>query len=177
VRIVLVAGLLLYGGLLSAQAAEEPDYERFTREVVGSLERGDASAMALLVHFPLRVNLPDQTTILIDDGVSLKRRFDQVFPLAFRRFVIETEKAGTGENGWVGVGYMLDHGAFWAQSYPENRGPPGLRIETVNAFSGIETGREAPREVLFACETSKDRIVIDGSGGGRGWGAAISELE
>jgi len=166
VRIILVAGLLLYSALLSAQDAEENDYERFTHEVVGSLERKDASAMALLVHFPLRVNLPDETTILIVDELSLKRRFDQVFPSAFRRFVIDTEKAGTGENGWAGGGYMMDHGALWAQNYPENKGPSGLRIETVNAISGVETGAQRPREILFACETSKHRILIDGSEGG-----------
>jgi hypothetical protein len=158
VRIAFVAGLLSYSALLSAQ---ENDYERFTQEVVVSLERKDASAMALLVHFPLQVNLPDETTILIADELSLKRRFDQIFPPAFRRFVVETEKAGTGESGWAGGGYMLDHGALWAQNYPENEGPPGLRIQTVNAFSGTKTKDHAPRETLFACETPKERILID----------------
>ena len=159
-RIAFFAALSFYGALLSAQDAD--DYERFTREVVDSLQRKDASAMALLVHFPVQVNLPDATTILIANELSLKRRFDQVFPPAFRQFVVETEKAGTGENGWAGGGYMLDHGALWAQNYPEKEGPPGLRIETVNAFLGTQTKDQAPRETLFACETSRHRLLIDG---------------
>ena len=145
-------------------AADNDDgRERFTREVIAALERKDAVAMALLVRFPLKVNLPDSTTILIADEYTLKQRFDQVFPPAFRKYVLDTEKAGSGENGWAGSGYMLEHGAIWAQNYREDEGPPGMRIETVNAGMGVPEQSRA--ETLFACETSRHRIVIDGKRG------------
>src|SRR5690242_10210636 len=117
VHVIRRFGVALALACSAASAADNDDgRERFTREVIAALERKDAVAMALLVRFPLKVNLPDSTTILIADEYTLKQRFDQVFPPAFRKYVLDTEKAGSGENGWAGSGYMLEHGAIWAQN-------------------------------------------------------------
>jgi len=144
---------------LSANDADnwQPDIERFQREVVDTLERADAVTMSLLVNFPLRVNLPDGTAILIANETTLQARFDQVFPKAFRAYVVATSKAGTGEDGWAGNGYMIAHGALWAQRFGGDIGAR-FRIETVNAQMPGNTKRG---QTLLTCETARHRIVVD----------------
>lgn len=161
VCVALACGLLLTHTAASADQTTEDDITRFRRELTVTLRQGDSVALALLVHFPLRVNLADGTSLLIDDELSLQRRYDELFPPAFRERLLAIESDGAG---WSGPGYRIAGGALWAQNYAPDQGPPGFRIEIVNLAAAEETGRTDPRPTLFACETGAQRLLIDEAG-------------
>lgn len=157
--LAIAGGLLFPTAVARSSPAAEDDAARFRSELTGALRRGDSVALALLVHFPLRVNLADGTSLLIDDELSLQRRFEELFPPAFRQRVLAIEP-GHGD-GWSGPGYRIAAGALWAQNYAPEQGPPGLRIEVVNLPAITATDQRGSRPTLFACETATRRLVID----------------
>lgn len=140
-----------------------PDLDRLHRELRSALARGDAIAMSLLVNFPLRVNFDDGSTILIADERTLRIRFEEVFPKAFRSAVLERDKTELDADGSIGGDYMIADGSVWMKRFGGEIGSR-WRVDAVNV-SMPHHASASKRAVLYACETAKHRIVIDETDG------------
>ena len=64
--------------ILAAAGSPPPaDFRTFHAELRAALERGDPTALAPLVSFPVRVNRPDGSATSIDNLRGLQRELDQ----------------------------------------------------------------------------------------------------
>lgn len=134
----------------------------FDRELRAALSTQDAASLALLVDFPLRVNPPDRATISLDNQAALQVRFQEVFSPAVRKAVLNQK---TEEVFCKYTGIMYGRGELWIQAIGQGNVEHSA-VKTVNLpSSGKKAWSEswslkAPR-VEFACNTERDRLIID----------------
>jgi len=136
---------------------ETPEFERFNREFISAIQRKDASALAFLIKFPLRVNT-SRGTIDIEDAESLAGHFDQVFTSRTREDILST---GTNSICRYDEGISYGRGAAWISNSdtvePKN-GRPMIALYVVNVMD--DPPAPLPR-LVYTCRTEKHRITID----------------
>ena len=129
--------------------------DEFNLRLKDALKRHDATAMALLVKFPLRVNFSDFSTILVDNPAALTVRFDEIFPKWWLDRVL---KSGTSDDWLFSRGKLgIEHGLAWA-SFGGGEEHQRLRIDVVNV---LPEGSETLTKLHFVCETATRNIVIE----------------
>lgn len=126
-------------------------FAKFDLEFRSALQQQDAAALALLIHFPLRVNT-SKGTIMIPDAASLAARFQEIFTPAVRREVLATtaddyicryDKGVAYQSGRVWVSEAKYGFAVWSVNVPD----PEQKVKT-------------PR-LTYTCQTDTHRITIE----------------
>lgn len=138
---------------------DKSDFLRFDRELRYALDKGDVSALALLVQFPLRVNYPDGSHVGLSDAATLQKQFDRVFPRELRDVVKKQSLDDIICKYSDGIGY--DSGGVWVDL--AGSGKKQLRVIAVNV-PGVANAESKPGEIDLACSTKQFRIVIDSTG-------------
>ena len=119
VVLVLLAGTPAFTGdsalgrscdLTIVGATDKQAFLRFDKELHTALSQQDVAATALLVRFPLRINYPDGSTILISNVKALQTRFTEAFPPTVRSAVI---KQKADEVFCRDEGIMYGRGELW----------------------------------------------------------------
>jgi hypothetical protein len=144
------------------EAWSKPDFEGFYREVRGALARHDATAMALLVDYPLHLHFPDGSSLSIDNARGLEQHFDEAFPAEVRRAVARATAADTVRNG---TDAGIANGTVWAGVVGSDQAAR-YRITEVNL--GSEQAAAPAAGLLAVCETSVHRVVVDSAAGSGG---------
>jgi hypothetical protein len=132
------------------------EFLRFDRELRAALDKRDAAALSLLVQFPLRVSLGDDSAITLQDAPTLQKMFDRVFTPKLRAGV----KAQTLDDLICkpsdGIGYF--NGSLWAGL--AGAGGKQFRLIVVNSPDASLAPKKAG-DVEVACVTKQFRIVVD----------------
>ena len=136
----------------SQGAGETKTFLAFDQELRGALSKQDAGMMALLVKFPLRIN-DEGGRYYLDDPASLQARFQEVFPSAIRRVVLD-QRPETVFCNYAGI--MYGNGALWVTRVDDR-----YAIETVNLAETGHIGKGPGYRVEFACQTDKLRVIVD----------------
>ena len=126
-------------------------FTTFDRELRQAAAEGDASKMALLVEYPLRVNGPGGA-YYIRDASSLYGHFKQIFTPNILKAV---QKQRLSDIDCESDGIDYGDGDLWV-----DRRETGYAIQVVNIATTIND-RAVPGQVEFACRTEKDRVVLD----------------
>lgn len=143
----------------------------FDQELRNALSKQDAGMIALLVKFPLRIN-GRRGSYDLSTPPSLQARFQEVFPSAIRRVVLDQRPEKLLCND---MGIMYGNGVIWVTRVDRRYG-----IATVNLPGGDST-KTSEYGVEFACQTDKYRVVVDKIKGGtlryRAWNHSRSLIE
>lgn len=137
------------------------DFLRFDSAFSTALEQQDASALALLVHFPLRLNHADGSRVSLDNAAALQSHFAQAFGPAVRAAVAKQKPEALFCNA---DGVMYGDGEVWVNLTDTGKGQQ-FRVTTVNVPGGAPArapAQAAEAKSLLACSTDKFHIVIDG---------------
>ena len=138
---------------LASQGVQETGtFLAFDQELRGALSKQDTGIIALLVKFPLHIN-DDRGRYSVDDAASLQARFENVFPTSVRRTVLDQNPKTLFCND---EGVMYGRGTVWIR-----RTDLGYRIVTINLPVTGRPDQKPIYRVRFACQTEKDRIVVD----------------
>jgi hypothetical protein len=167
-RYPLFAALLFLLGAqhLYAQTPDEwqydyhDEYAAVRARLVDALKREDSLAMALLVEFPLRVNLENgkaSASITVEDATTLRSRFDEIFPGWLRMAVI---KSGPDDDVDNSQGIGIYNGSIWLQEFGAGSAgiAPRMRVHVVNVH---RDGDARPDQRRFVCATAQLHIAID----------------
>jgi len=142
----------------NVESWREPDPAAFVRALRGALARHDATAMALLVQFPLHLNQDDGIVTSLDNARALEEHFDQAFPPELRAALAKAK----GDDWWLKSGpedLGIANGTLWAKLVGHEKTEHYL-LTTVNLQRDPASGSH-PKGLQFACQTEKHHIVID----------------
>lgn len=141
-------------------AADDPSelYARFERELKRALADADPIATALLVSFPLRINLADGGRIDIGNAAALQTHFELAFPSSVRAAIVESDS----RRGFIAGRFLMADGTLWLDRIDHGNGPR-LRVAIVNVMRQGPSTVAYPR-LMYACETIKHRIVVEQTG-------------
>lgn len=147
----------------------------FDTDLRAALAKQDATAMAILVTFPLRVNEADGGSYSIDDGQSLRHHFQDVFTPAVRKAVLNQKIASIFCKYDEGLSYG-DAGQVWVQ-YRKF----GWQVSSVNVIPPGGIAKQTRDGIELVCRTEKHRILIDmdekGNPRYRAWDASRSVMQ
>jgi hypothetical protein len=138
--------------LASQGANETATFLAFDHELRGALSKQDAGTTALLVNFPLRIN-DERGSFYIKDAASLQGRFEEIFRPAVRKAVLD-QSPKTAFCSDAGI--MYGDGVIWIL-----RTERGYGVATVNSPTLRNSAQSTGYRVEFACQTDKDRIIVD----------------
>ena len=146
-------------------AAEQTLLQEFDKNFKTAISEKNPTALAMLVHFPLRVNYPDGSSISLNNAQAITSRFAEIFqPTVCSTVLEQKEPEVMGERGII-----YGHGVIWIKqiqrsSYnnQDDSGQKYYGIETVNLPDAIN--RSAKLE--FTCDTNKHHVVIDSTADG-----------
>lgn len=138
--------------LASQGANETATFLAFDRELRSALSKQDAGIMGLLVNFPLRIN-DQRGSFYLKDPASLQGRFQEVFSTGVRRAVLAHDPKTVFCNY---AGIMYGEGVIWIL-----RTDRGYAVATVNIPAAGNLPESTGYRVEFACQTDKDRIIVD----------------
>jgi hypothetical protein len=138
--------------LASQGVKETATFLAFDHELRGALSSSDAGIVALLVKFPLHVN-DERGSYYLEDAASLQGRFQDIFPVALRRAVLD-QNPRTVFCNYAGI--MYGNGEIRIK-----RTHRSYRIVTVNILASPPFPESTGYRVELACQTDKDRIIID----------------
>ncbi len=128
----------------------------FDRELRAALSKQDPVAMSFLVDFPLHVRQAE-TSISINDEVTLQARFQELFPAEFRSTLLDQEPETVSCN-WSGIYYgRYRQGRIWVQATDQRY---ALGSITLPGGSDEQLPNSTPRLDYF-CNTQERRVVID----------------
>jgi hypothetical protein len=139
-----------------------PDGVRFFGELRGAISRRDAAAMALLVGFPLRLNLCGGAGVALENEAALQERFDEAFPAWLRNAVLKLNEINTDNSVWGEGEIGIADGLLWIKRSGSSD-TSRFRVRVVNACEDYQkppAASSAPR-LLYACETEKHRVIVD----------------
>lgn len=142
------------------ERADRGELARFDSELRHALHHQDITALAILVHYPLRVNTPNGGTILIANPQALQARWPELFPAPLREAVLKTAPADVACRS---DGIMYGNGMLWAQGQIQGAGL-SYRVHAVNVPVSSRPLPAGERSLAFVCETPLHRIMIDGDG-------------
>lgn len=148
------------------------DFLRFDSALSAALERQDASALAQLVRFPLRLNHGDGSHVSLDNAAALQSRFARAFGPAVRAAVVKHKPEALFCNA---DGVMYGNGEVWVNLVDTGTGQQ-FRVTTVNVPGNVAaqapaqaqaaaTTQAAEATPLLACSTDKFHVVVDGRDG------------
>lgn len=142
---------------------DKAEFMRFDAALRTALEQKDATALALLVRFPLRVNYADGRRGSLANAAALQSRFEQVFGPAVREAIARQKPEALFCRA---DGVMYGNGEVWASEVDVGK-TQQFRVTAVNVPEGGAAASAPAADVqpLLACSTSKFRIVIDGREG------------
>lgn len=130
------------------------DLTRFDHEMRDALERRDATSMAFLVSFPVRVNR-SSGTILLADPEALRTHFDDIFSPAVVKEILAQDPSDLGCRSMEeSVGY--GRGEIWVKASSR-----GYAIWVINPESPQSSEGRKPQQLQFVCQTDTHRIVIN----------------
>jgi hypothetical protein len=133
--------------------ADTKSFFAFDKELRTAITKQDAAAMALLVHYPLRIN-DNGGKYYIDDAAALQSHFQELFPAIIRNAVLN-EKVSNVPCTKEGIAY--GNGDVWVTLTKL-----GFEIMVINL---PDTRYLLPRRISvrmeFICRTEKLQIVID----------------
>lgn len=140
---------------------DKSEFLDFDAALRAAIERRDASALAPLVQFPLRLNHADGKHASLESAAALSSRFDQAFGPAVRATVAGQKVDALFCNA---DGVMYGDGAVWVNRVDAGRGPQ-FRVTAVNVpgDSSAQGAPAADAKPLLACSTDRFHIVIDGT--------------
>lgn len=148
-------------------------FDQFDKELRTALARQDATAMALLVRFPLRVN-DAGGAISIDDATALQSHFNEVFTPAVRKEILNSPTDGSCNAEGIGYG----RGVIWVNGSERGYAIWSVNRDAVPPFSS--KAKDVPK-LEYVCQTHSHRIVIDTVEGGdlryRAWRKPRSSTE
>ena len=141
---------------------DKAEFLGFDAALHAAIERRDASALAPLVQFPLRLNHADGKHASLESAAALSSRFDQAFGPTVRASVAGQKVDALFCNA---DGVMYGDGAVWVNRIDAGHGPQ-FRVTAVNVpgDSSAQSVSAADAKPLLACGTDKFHIVIDGAG-------------
>jgi hypothetical protein len=144
-------------GGVKPSARQVENFNRFDSELRSALKRNDATALAFLLNFPLRVNT-NKGTLLIPDAQSLSGHYAEIFPPEVRNRVL-----ATGANDYIcrydeGLGYK--EGVIWVST---NGGR--FALDSVNE-PDLHAKPDRPA-LVYTCETKTHRIAIEDLNNGK----------
>lgn len=157
---------------LTAPGGAKPtqDFPTFDKELRQALKHKDVAALALLIKFPLRVNV-DHDRYYIDNAAALQSQFSILFPPSIRNAVIN-QKPSNLLCTFDGIGY--GNGDIWV-----NLEKFGYAVEVVNLPSNPKS--RAIDRIGLVCRTKRFRILVDSPENGnwryRSWNAGRSVLD
>ena len=137
---------------------------RFDHDFRGALARRDVAAIALLTQFPLRVNFPDDSVVLLASPSTLQNQFDRVFTPALRETVSKQAANDLICKYSDGMGYA--NGGIWVHT--AGAGDKQLRIVAVNVPGG-SLHPPKPGTIDLACSTKQFRIAVDAAAKPETW--------
>jgi hypothetical protein len=140
----------------------EAAFLAFDTELRSALSSADASTLALLVDFPLRVNFGDGTTISLNNPMAVQQRFQEVFPDALRAAVIKRKPEDLFCRD---DGIMYGSGELWIHLVGQGEARH-FAVATVNVPAGDRKVTAPATPVLFVCNADKHRIIVDMSSDG-----------
>lgn len=123
----------------------------FDREFRQAIAERDASKIALLVEYPLRVN-EGWGSYYIRDAASLDGHFSQIFTPLIREAV---KNQRLSEINCFNAGVEYGNGDLWV-----DRSESGYAIRAVNT-SSAEKAKALAGSVEIACRTEKARVLVD----------------
>lgn len=139
-------------------ATDKQAFLRFDKELHTAMSRQDVAAVALLVKFPLPINYPDGSTVLIGNVKALQTRFAEVFPLTVRSAVLNQK---THEIFCKDKGLMYGRGELWVRVV-DTHANERYRIFAINLPP--VSGNRAPYKrtaLQFVCDAEAYRVVVD----------------
>lgn len=139
-------------------------FVHFDHDFRGALARHDVAAIALLAQFPLRVNFPDGSVVMLANPGTLQNQFDRVFTPALRDAISKQAADDLVCKYSDGMGYA--NGGVWV--HPAGAGDKQLRIVTVNV-PGSSLHPPKAGVIDLACSTKQFRIVIDAAAKPETW--------
>jgi hypothetical protein len=142
------------------ERADRGELARFDSELRHALHHQDITALAVLVHYPLRVNTPNGGTILIANPQALQARWPELFPAPLREAVLKTAPADVACRS---DGIMYGNGVLWVRGQIQGTGL-SYRIHALNVPTPSRPLPPGERALAFVCETPFHRIVIDRDG-------------
>lgn len=138
------------------EGVDRQEFFRFDYELREALSAGDAAATALLINFPLRVNDGDRGTFVVPNARSLQARFSDVFPLAIRQTVLETDPRDVSCFTYWGAS-MYGQGQVWIGRVGEG-GVGRFAVTAVN-LGGQPLNLEPRLE--FVCHGDEFRAIVE----------------
>ena len=140
----------------------EAAFLAFDDELRAVLASEDASALALLVRFPLDVNFPDGARMSLRDPATLQLRLREVFTPLLRTAVMNQKPQTVFCNT---AGIMYGRGELWVEIFGQGKAAH-FAVYSVNVPSpGDKTPsgiQDSPVSgVVFTCNADKHRIIVD----------------
>lgn len=132
-----------------AGAPGKEGFLQFDRELRDALARQDPVKTALLIDFPLSVNVPGQGSISISDVGTLEARYSEVFPSAVRRVVLEQN---LGDLFCNDSGIMYGNGTVWIGVTEQAYGVKTINLPRSN-------GHRA--SAVMTCNAEQRRAAVD----------------
>lgn len=145
-------------GGIKPSAQQIAMFHSFDSALRSALKRNDATALAFLVNFPLRVST-SKGTLLIPDAESLSGHYVEIFPPELREQVLST---GLGDyicRYDEGLGYK--RGAIWVSTDGHKFG-----LDAVNTADSSSVKSDKPT-LIYTCETKTHRISIEDLNNGK----------
>ncbi len=142
---------------------DKAEFLRFDAALRTALEEKDATALALLVSFPLRVNHADGRRVSLANAAALQARFEQTFGAEVRAAVAKQRPEALFCKA---DGVMYGDGEIWASEVDVGK-TQQFRVTAVNVPAGSAAASAPAADVkpLLACNTGKFHVVIDGREG------------
>lgn len=137
-------------------ATDTAVFLRFDRALREAFEQQDATALAPLVSFPLRLNRADGSHVVLANATALQAQYPQVLAPALRAVLARQRPETLFCNA---DGMMYGAGELWVNRVEAGTSPQ-WRITAVNLPAAVA---QAPQgKTLLACSTDKVQVVIDG---------------
>jgi hypothetical protein len=138
---------------------DKSEFLRFDSALRYALDKQDAATLALLVQFPLTLNLEDGSHVSLNDSATLQLRFAEAFPPMLRKTVLAQKPEALFCRYDQGV--MYGNGELWV-NHIELGKVPQFRITAVNVpGSATRKAKSERAKTQIACSTDKFHIVID----------------
>lgn len=142
--------------------ADKSEFLRFDNALRSALDKQDATALALLVRFPLALNYADGGRVSLNNEAALQKQFADAFSPTLRK-IISAQKPEALFCKADGV--MYGNGEIWVDRVGKGKAPQ-FRIIAVNEPDGsAPKATSDAAKVQLACSTDKFHIVIDSDTG------------
>jgi hypothetical protein len=138
-------------GGIKPSASQIAIFNRFDAALRSALKRNDATALAFLIHYPLRVNT-SKGALLIPDAQSLSGHYAEFFSQEVRAQILATGPSDYDCRYDEGLAYK--NGVIWVSVVEHKFG-----MDSVNTPNSYAKGDKPA--LVYTCETKTHRIAIE----------------